>query len=219
MHFSATRSLTQPLLDCILYLTLTQHRYDPGTLTSSANQCILGKVYLRSTPSREAFLRLSFTNNATLDMKWSCSHDLRSHLQCIQYFVNPVLHNRLPCPGLLPEQRCLLLSLLLYFGESISSLSCLLLGSLLLLENSFLQTSINTSWICLLDAADSTLTSIQVQHNSLSTAIKVVASMYLIRLDLNGKSLQMRLRLWSLMSASFPRLRLQRLCAVMRLWE
>jgi len=42
MHFNALRSLTQPLLDCILYLTLTQYPYDPGTLPSSANQFILG---------------------------------------------------------------------------------------------------------------------------------------------------------------------------------
>ena len=44
MHFSALRSLTQLLLDYILYLTLTHLPYDPGTLTSSANQCILGNV-------------------------------------------------------------------------------------------------------------------------------------------------------------------------------
>jgi len=50
MHFNASRSLTQPLLDCMLYLT--QYPYDPGTLPSSANQCILGNVYLRSN-SRE----------------------------------------------------------------------------------------------------------------------------------------------------------------------
>ena len=36
MHFSASRSLTQPLLDCILYLTLIRYPYDPGTLASSA---------------------------------------------------------------------------------------------------------------------------------------------------------------------------------------
>ena len=47
MHFSALRSLTQPLLDCTLYLTLIRYPYDPGTLASSANRCILGKVYLR----------------------------------------------------------------------------------------------------------------------------------------------------------------------------
>ncbi len=51
MHFNASRSLTQPLLDCILYLT--QYLYDPGILPSSANQCMLGKVYLRSNLSRE----------------------------------------------------------------------------------------------------------------------------------------------------------------------
>ncbi len=55
MHFSALRSLTQPLLDCILYLTLTPYPYDPGTLPSSANQCILGNVYLRSNLSRKWF--------------------------------------------------------------------------------------------------------------------------------------------------------------------
>ena len=49
MHFSASCSLTQPLLDCILYLTLIRYPYDPGTLASSANRCVLGKVYLRST--------------------------------------------------------------------------------------------------------------------------------------------------------------------------
>ncbi len=40
--------------DCIriLYLTLTQYPCDPGTLPSSANQCILGNVYLRSNLSR-----------------------------------------------------------------------------------------------------------------------------------------------------------------------
>ncbi len=59
MHFSASRSLTQPLLDCILYLTLTQYPYDPGTLPSSANQCILGNVYLRSNLSRELNLSLA----------------------------------------------------------------------------------------------------------------------------------------------------------------
>ncbi len=56
MHFSASRSLTQPLLDCIriLYLTQTQYPYDPGTLPSSANQYILGNEYLRSNLSRKA---------------------------------------------------------------------------------------------------------------------------------------------------------------------
>ena len=31
---------------CMLYLT--QYLYNPGTLTSSANWCVLGNVYLRS---------------------------------------------------------------------------------------------------------------------------------------------------------------------------
>ncbi len=51
MNFSASRSLPQPLFDCILYLTLTQYPYDPGTLPGSADQCILGNVYLRSNLS------------------------------------------------------------------------------------------------------------------------------------------------------------------------
>jgi len=55
MHFSASRSLTQPLFDCMrtLYLMLTRYPYDPGTLPGSADQCILGNVYLRSNLSRE----------------------------------------------------------------------------------------------------------------------------------------------------------------------
>ncbi len=53
-----TRSLTQPLLDCILYLT--QYLYDPGTLPSSANQCILAKVYLRSNLSRKDVHHIAF---------------------------------------------------------------------------------------------------------------------------------------------------------------
>ncbi len=32
---------------------LTQHFYDLGTLPSSANECVLGKVYLRSNLSKE----------------------------------------------------------------------------------------------------------------------------------------------------------------------
>jgi len=44
MHFNASRSLTQPLLDCILYLT--QHLYDRGNLPSSASQFILGEMSL-----------------------------------------------------------------------------------------------------------------------------------------------------------------------------
>ena len=45
MHFNASHSLTQSLLDCILHLTLIQYPYDPGTLRS-ASRCLLGKVYL-----------------------------------------------------------------------------------------------------------------------------------------------------------------------------
>lgn len=43
--------------------------------------------------------------------------------------------------------------------------------------------------------------------------------MYLICLNLLGKFLQVRLRLLSLMSVSFPRVRLQDWCAVIRMWE
>ncbi len=32
--------------NCMLYLT--QYVYDPGTLPSSTNQCVLGNLYLRS---------------------------------------------------------------------------------------------------------------------------------------------------------------------------
>ena len=35
MHFNASRSLTQSLLDCMLYLT--HNYYDPSTIPSSAN--------------------------------------------------------------------------------------------------------------------------------------------------------------------------------------
>ncbi len=57
MHFSASRSLMQPLLDCKLYLT--QGPYDLGTSSSSANQCILGNVYLRSNLSRNHIVTMA----------------------------------------------------------------------------------------------------------------------------------------------------------------
>ncbi len=59
MHSNASRSLTQPLLDCMLYLT--QYLYDPGNLPSSANKCILGNVYLRSNLSRNIATALSLS--------------------------------------------------------------------------------------------------------------------------------------------------------------
>jgi len=74
MHFSASRSLTQPLLDCmrILYLTLTQYPYDPGTLAGSADQCILGNVYLRSNLSREQAVRAHQTRAWLLSPHAAC---------------------------------------------------------------------------------------------------------------------------------------------------
>ncbi len=60
MHCSASRSLTQPLFDCIriLYPALTQYPYEPGTLPGSAHQCITGNVYLRSNLAREHALHV-----------------------------------------------------------------------------------------------------------------------------------------------------------------
>ncbi len=52
MHFNASRSLRQTFA----WLRAIQHKiptmYDPSTLPSSANQCMLGNVYLRSNSSR-----------------------------------------------------------------------------------------------------------------------------------------------------------------------
>ena len=52
MHFNALRGLTQPCLTayCILHIT-----YDPGISPGSANQCILGDMYLRSNLSRNLY--------------------------------------------------------------------------------------------------------------------------------------------------------------------
>ena len=52
MLLNAYCSLTHPLLDCTLYLT--QYLCAAGTLPSSANDCILGNVYLGSNSSRTA---------------------------------------------------------------------------------------------------------------------------------------------------------------------
>ena len=51
MHRAAYYVSNTTLLDCIQYLTL--YLYDPGTLIGSANQCILGIVYLGSNLTRE----------------------------------------------------------------------------------------------------------------------------------------------------------------------
>lgn len=45
------RSLTQPLLDYMLYLT--QYLYNPGTLPGSANRCVLENVHLEFGLSRK----------------------------------------------------------------------------------------------------------------------------------------------------------------------
>jgi len=50
MHFNALRSLTQP---CMTACCIYHNTYDPGISPGSANQCILGDVYLRSNLSRE----------------------------------------------------------------------------------------------------------------------------------------------------------------------
>ena len=74
MHFSALRGLTQPCLTayCILHIT-----YDPGISPGSANQCILGDMYLRSNLSRKLVL-------ASL---LSCTFNLlavaKSHATCV----------------------------------------------------------------------------------------------------------------------------------------
>jgi len=50
MHFITLRSLTQP---CMAAYCLYCKTYDPGISAGSANQCILGDMYLRSNPSRK----------------------------------------------------------------------------------------------------------------------------------------------------------------------
>ena len=71
----ASQCIAQPnttLLDCILYPM--QYLYDPGTLPSSANQCILGKVCLRSNLSRELqqlLISLSQHTCTTLATQWT----------------------------------------------------------------------------------------------------------------------------------------------------
>ena len=55
MHFNALRSLTQP---CMTAYCIYHNAYDPGVSPGSANQCILGDVYLRSNLSRELISEL-----------------------------------------------------------------------------------------------------------------------------------------------------------------
>jgi len=50
MHCSALRSLTQP---CMTAYCICHNIYGPGISPGSANQCILGDVYLRSNLSRK----------------------------------------------------------------------------------------------------------------------------------------------------------------------
>jgi len=66
MHFSALRSLTQPCMTayCIWHIT-----YDPGISPGSANQCILGDVYLRSNLSRKVTISSCF-HCGTLTLDW-----------------------------------------------------------------------------------------------------------------------------------------------------
>ncbi len=49
--YNALRSLTQP---CMTAYCIQQNTYDPGISLGSANQCILGDVYLRSNLSRKS---------------------------------------------------------------------------------------------------------------------------------------------------------------------
>ncbi len=55
VNIACANQVDQPLFDCIcmLYLMLTQYPYDTGTLSGSADQCILGNVYLTSNLSNE----------------------------------------------------------------------------------------------------------------------------------------------------------------------
>ena len=53
MHFNALRSLTQP---CMTAYCFYHNTYDPGISPGSANQYILGDMYLRSSLSRKQHL-------------------------------------------------------------------------------------------------------------------------------------------------------------------
>ena len=66
IHFSALRSLTQPCLTayCVLHIT-----YDPGISPGSANQCILGDVYLRSNLSGNQHIHACNATNTTQPIK------------------------------------------------------------------------------------------------------------------------------------------------------
>ncbi len=65
MHFNALRSLTQP---CMTAYWLYHSTYDPGTSPGSANQCILGDVYLRSNLPRKVF-RLDELTASSMDLQ------------------------------------------------------------------------------------------------------------------------------------------------------
>ncbi len=55
MHFIALRSPTHPFMTAYC---LYHNTYDPGISPGSANQCILGDMYLRSNRSRVRIIRL-----------------------------------------------------------------------------------------------------------------------------------------------------------------
>ena len=108
MHFKALRNLTQPCMTAYC----TQHNtYDPGISPGSADQCILGDVYLRSNLSRKhlALARLSnivFEHHFSIRtmqgsplMKDAYCH-LSSGLSPCSFFYTPMMEltlKRTPC--------------------------------------------------------------------------------------------------------------------------
>ena len=66
---SAFQCIAQPnmtLLDCILYPM--QYLYDPGVSSSSANQCSLGNLYLKSDLSRKENLKSALWSITCVDV-------------------------------------------------------------------------------------------------------------------------------------------------------
>ena len=104
MHFSASHSLTQPLLDCILYLTLTdmqdvltltQYPYDPGTLprsdksvypwasVSEIQPTMLPKSLLAIAEQMNGLLQFDFCSCSTSAGYAGCSKHVMS--SCCKY--------------------------------------------------------------------------------------------------------------------------------------